>query len=253
MNERLVFLILLCLIGVLHIIGYWRKKAGEAAFAAAGMADKDEERDRYCRLAVMTGHRDAYRMFCFSRPDLFETHPPLKPFKSRGIRMAFYGYYYPSRYDALLGDLLAGEHLALENRPAGVPITTHVCRGNYHSTWVCQGAYDSVAKTLFARENVDAFYLEFDDERSGGFEPLVHVPEGKKVVLGLVTTKNPALEDKNAVIARIREASHYIPLERLYLSPQCGFAPCEIGNKLTEEEQWAKIRLIKEIVEEVWK
>lgn len=105
MNERLVFLILLCLICVLlHIIGYWRRKAGEAAFAAARMADKDEERDRYCRLAVMGGHREACRMFCFSRPDLFEDHPPLKPFKSRGIRMAFYGYYYPSRYDALLGD-----------------------------------------------------------------------------------------------------------------------------------------------------
>jgi len=160
-----------------------------------------------------------------------------------------------SGYDveALQETYLRVNNLALENRPAGVVITTHVCRGNYHSTWACQGAYDSVAKTLFARENVDAFYLEFDDERSGGFEPLVHVPEGKKVVLGLVTTKNPALEDKNAVIARIREASHYIPLERLYLSPQCGFASCEIGNKLTEEEQWAKIRLIKEIVEEVWK
>lgn len=105
MNERLVFLILLCLIGVLlHIISYWRRKAGEAAFAAARMADKDEERDRYCRLAVMGGHRDACRMFCFSRPDLFEDHSPLKPFKSRGIRMAFYGYYYPSRYNALLGD-----------------------------------------------------------------------------------------------------------------------------------------------------
>lgn len=105
MNERLVFLILLCLIGVLlHIIGYWRRKAGEAAFAAARMADKDEERNRYCRLAVMGGHRDACRMFCFSRPDLFETYTPLKPFKSRGIRMAFYGYYYPSRYNALLGD-----------------------------------------------------------------------------------------------------------------------------------------------------
>lgn len=105
MNERLVFLILLCLIGVLlHIIGYWQRKTGEAAFAAARMADKDEDRDRYCRLAVMAGHRDACRMFCFSRPDLFETHPPLKPFKSRGIRMAFYGYYYPSRYNALLGD-----------------------------------------------------------------------------------------------------------------------------------------------------
>ncbi|WP_026367404.1 hypothetical protein [Bacteroides sp. 14(A)] len=105
MNERLVFLILLCLIGgLLHVIGYWRRKAGEAAFAAARMADKDEERDHYCRLAVMGGHRDACRMFCFSRPDLFEDHPPLKPFKSRGIRMAFYGYYYPSRYNALLGE-----------------------------------------------------------------------------------------------------------------------------------------------------
>ena len=105
MNERLVFLILLCLIGgLLHVIGYWRRKAGEAAFAAARMTDKDEERDHYCRLAVMGGHRDACRMFCFSRPDLFEDHPPLKPFKSRGIRMAFYGYYYPSRYNALLGD-----------------------------------------------------------------------------------------------------------------------------------------------------
>ena len=105
MNERLVFLILLCLIGgLLHIIGYWRRKAGEAAFAAACMADKDEDRDHYCRLAVMGGHRDACRMFCFSRPDLFEDHPPLKAFKSRGIRMAFYGYYYPSRYNALLGE-----------------------------------------------------------------------------------------------------------------------------------------------------
>lgn len=105
MNERLVFLILLCIIGgLLHVIGYWRRKVGEAAFAAARMAGSDEERDRYCRLAVMAGHRDACRMFCFLRPDLFEDHPPLQPFKSRGIRMAFYGYYYPSRYNALLGD-----------------------------------------------------------------------------------------------------------------------------------------------------
>lgn len=91
--------------GVLwRIINYWRRKAGEAAFAAARMADKAEERDHYCRLAVMAGHRDACRMFCFSRPDLFEGHPPLKPFKSRGIRMTFYGYYYPSRYKALIND-----------------------------------------------------------------------------------------------------------------------------------------------------
>lgn len=105
MNERLVFLILLCIIGVLWwVIGYWRRKAGEAAFAAARMAGNNEERDRYCRLAVRTGHRDACRMFCFSHPDLFEDHPPLKPFKSRGMSMAFYGHYYPSRYKALLDE-----------------------------------------------------------------------------------------------------------------------------------------------------
>lgn len=105
MNERLVFLILLCIIGVLWwVIGYWRRKAGEAAFVAARMAGNNEERDRYCRLAVRAGHRDACRMFCFSHPDLFENHPPLKPFKSRGMSMAFYGHYYPSRYKALLDE-----------------------------------------------------------------------------------------------------------------------------------------------------
>lgn len=105
MNERLVFILLLCAMGVLwYIIGCWRRKAGEVAFAAARMAEQAEEHDRYCRLAVMAGHRDACRMFCFSRPDLFEDHPPLKPFKSRGIRMTFYGYYYPSRHKAFIND-----------------------------------------------------------------------------------------------------------------------------------------------------
>ena len=105
---------------------------------------------------------------------------------------------------------------------------------------------------LFAKENVNAFYLEFDDERSGSFEPLAAVSGDKKVVLGLITTKSPKLESKEKIIARIHEAAKYVPLERLYLSPQCGFASCEIGNKLTEEEQWMKLRLIKEIAEEVW-
>lgn len=109
-----------------------------------------------------------------------------------------------------------------------------------------------MAPILFARENVDAFYLEFDDERSGGFEPLAHVAPGKKVVLGLVTTKRPELEDRDAVIARIHEAARFVPLEDLCLSPQCGFASCEIGNKLTEDEQWAKIALVRGIAEEVW-
>ncbi len=101
-------------------------------------------------------------------------------------------------------------------------------------------------------ENVNAYFLEFDDERSGGFAPLAKVYGDKKVVLGLVTTKSPVLEDKKTLIDRIHQAAQYIPLERLSLSPQCGFASCEIGNKLTEEEQWAKLRLVKEVAEEVW-
>ena len=137
-------------------------------------------------------------------------------------------------------------------KPEDLVINTHVCRGNFHSTYASSGAYDSVAKTLLARENVTAYYLEFDDARSGGFEPLAAVSGEKKVVLGLVTTKRPELEDKAAVIARIHDAAKYIPLDRLCLSPQCGFASCEIGNKLTEAQQWAKLALVKEIAEEVW-
>ena len=143
-------------------------------------------------------------------------------------------------------------NLALEDRPESLTVTTHVCRGNYHSTWASRGGYAPIAPILFANENVDAFYLEFDDERSGGFEPLQYVAEGKKVVLGLITTKSPRLEDKATVIARIHEAEKYIPLDRLCLSPQCGFASCEIGNKLTDLEQWNKLKLVKEIAEEVW-
>ena len=130
------------------------------------------------------------------------------------------------------------------------------CAGSFESslypTYASEGAYDSVADILFGEENVNAYFLEFDDERSGGFAPLAKVSGEKKVVLGLITTKSPVLEDKQVVIDRIHDAAKYIPLERLYLSPQCGFASCEIGNKLTEEEQWAKLRLVKEVAEEVW-
>lgn len=144
-------------------------------------------------------------------------------------------------------------NLAIDGKPEDLTLTTHVCRGNYHSTYAASGGYEPVAPYLFGEENADAFYLEFDDERSGGFGPLEYIPENKKVVLGLVTTKSPKLEEKENIIKRIHEAEKYIPLERLFLSPQCGFASCEIGNKLTEEEQWAKIALVKEIAEEVWK
>lgn len=141
---------------------------------------------------------------------------------------------------------------ALEGKPDDLTVTTHVCRGNYHSTYAFEGGYDPVAPYLFAKEDVDAFYLEFDTPRAGGFEPLAHVAPGKKVVLGLVTSKQPGLEDEDLLERRIREAAQYVPLKDLYLSPQCGFASCEIGNKLTEDEQWAKVALIKRVARRVW-
>lgn len=143
-------------------------------------------------------------------------------------------------------------NLAIAGKPDGLTINTHVCRGNYHSCYASKGAYDPVAPYLFAKENVDSFYLEYDDARSGGFEPLKYVSDDKNVVLGLITTKSPVLEDADTVIARIREAEKYVPLDRLYLSPQCGFASCEIGNRLTEEQQWAKVDLVQEIARRVW-
>lgn len=143
-------------------------------------------------------------------------------------------------------------NLAIEGKPKGLTINTHVCRGNYHSCYASKGAYDPVAPYLFAKENVSTYYLEYDDERSGSFEPLKYVSNDKNVVLGLVTTKSPVLENPDAVIARIKEAEKYISLDRLYLSPQCGFASCEIGNKLTEKEQWAKVDLVVKIAKEVW-
>lgn len=148
--------------------------------------------------------------------------------------------------------LLQVNNLALEGKPDDMTITSHICRGNYHSTYFTSGPYDSVADYVFAEENVDALLLEYDDERSGGFAPLAKVSPDKKVVLGLITTKSAELEKKEDVIARIHEAAKYIPLDRLCLSPQCGFASCDVGNKLTEKEQWAKLKLVKEIAEEVW-
>lgn len=141
---------------------------------------------------------------------------------------------------------------AVAGLPKDLAVTTHVCRGNYHSTWATSGGYEPVAKALFGGENVSAYYLEFDDDRSGGFEPLAEVSGDKLVVLGLITSKRPEVEDKERIKARIREAAAYVPLDRLCLSPQCGFASTEEGNILTEAEQWAKIRLVKEIAEEVW-
>lgn len=147
---------------------------------------------------------------------------------------------------------VALNNAALEGKPADLVVNTHVCRGNYHSTYAFEGGYDPVAPYLFANEDVNAFYLEFDTPRAGGFEPLAHVAAGKKVVLGLVTSKQPGLEDEELLVRRINEAAQYVPLEDLCLSPQCGFASCECGNKLTEEQQWAKVALVQRVAKRVW-
>lgn len=141
---------------------------------------------------------------------------------------------------------------AIENLPTDLTINTHICRGNYHSDWAATGGYDKVADELFGHENVSNYFLEYDSERAGSFEPLAKVSGNKRVVLGLITTKNGELEDKQTIIDRIHEATQYLPLDRLWLSTQCGFASTEEGNVLTEQQQWAKIRLVKEILDEIW-
>ena len=141
---------------------------------------------------------------------------------------------------------------AIADRPESMRITTHLCRGNFRSSWVASGGYDFVAEALFGELAVDGFFLEYDDERSGGFEPLRFVPPGKSVVLGLVTTKRGALEDADALKRRIDEAARYVPLEQLCLSPQCGFSSTVEGNSLSREEQAAKLRLVVEVAEDVW-
>jgi 5-methyltetrahydropteroyltriglutamate--homocysteine methyltransferase len=143
-------------------------------------------------------------------------------------------------------------NLAIGDRPDDLAITTHMCRGNNRSMWVAEGGYDFVADALFNKLEVDGFFLEYDDERSGTFEPLRFVPKGKMVVLGLVTTKRPELEDKDLLKRRIEEASQHVDLDQLCLSPQCGFSSTVEGNRLTREDQAAKLRLVVETAEEVW-
>jgi 5-methyltetrahydropteroyltriglutamate--homocysteine methyltransferase len=142
---------------------------------------------------------------------------------------------------------------ALADKPAGMTVCTHMCRGNFRSSWVAEGGYDHVAEALFGELAVDGFFLEYDDARSGGFEPLRFVPRGeKRVVLGLVTSKRAALESKDELKRRIDEAAKYVPLEQLCLSPQCGFSSTVDGNALTIAEQMAKLRLVVETAREVW-
>jgi 5-methyltetrahydropteroyltriglutamate--homocysteine methyltransferase len=140
----------------------------------------------------------------------------------------------------------------LEGRPEGMAVTTHLCRGNFRSSWAAEGGYDFVAEALFGGLGVDGFFLEYDDARSGGFEPLRFVPKGKFVVLGLVTTKRGTLESKDQLKRRIEDASRYVPIEQLCLSPQCGFSSTVEGNVVTREQQIAKLALIVETAAEVW-
>jgi 5-methyltetrahydropteroyltriglutamate--homocysteine methyltransferase len=142
---------------------------------------------------------------------------------------------------------------ALEGKPADMTITTHVCRGNFRSTWIAEGGYEPVAETLLGKVKYDGYFLEYDTERAGGFEPLRFLPKGNKiVVLGLVTSKSGALEKKDDIKRRIDEAARFAPIEQLCLSPQCGFASTEEGNILAENEQWAKLAMIVELADEVW-
>ncbi len=139
----------------------------------------------------------------------------------------------------------------LEAKPADMTITMHICRGNFRSTWFSSGGYEPVAEILFGGCHVDGFFLEYDSDRAGGFEPLKHIKD-QRVVLGLVTSKTADLENKDDIKKRIEEAAKFVPLDQLCLSPQCGFSSTEEGNILTEDDQWKKLRLIREIAEEVW-
>ena len=155
--------------------------------------------------------------------------------------------------DNLLGIYAAMLNRAIAAKPAGMTISMHLCRGNFRSTWVAQGGYEPVAEVLFNQINADAYFMEYDTDRAGGFEPLRFVPRGNKiVVLGLVTSKTGALETKDELKRRIDQAARYLPLEQLALSPQCGFASTEEGNILSEDEQWAKLRLCVDVARDVW-
>jgi 5-methyltetrahydropteroyltriglutamate--homocysteine methyltransferase len=161
---------------------------------------------------------------------------------------------------AARGDDAENQHLryikqinaALASRPEGMAVTTHSCRGNFQSYWAAEGGYDFVAEALFGELNVDGFFLEYDDSRSGGFEPLRFVPKGKMVVLGLITTKRGVLESKDQLKRRVEEASQYVALDQLCLSPQCGFSSTVEGNSLTFDEEVAKLRLVVETAHEIW-
>jgi 5-methyltetrahydropteroyltriglutamate--homocysteine methyltransferase len=151
------------------------------------------------------------------------------------------------------GEIYVGMiNAALAGKPADLAATMHVCRGNFRSTFISSGGYEPIADLMFNTLNIEGYFLEWDNDRSGGFEPLRFLPKGKQVVLGLVTSKTGTLETRDTLLRRIEEASKYAPLDQLCLSPQCGFASTEEGNTLAEDEQWAKLRLVVDVAREVW-
>lgn len=155
--------------------------------------------------------------------------------------------------DRLIDDYTRLINASIKDKPADMTITTHVCRGNFRSKWFSEGGYEPIAERLFGDVGFDGYFLEYDTARAGGFEPLRFLPKGKKiVVVGLITSKSGTLEAKDDIKRRLDEAAKFAPLEQLALSPQCGFASTEEGNILSEEEQWAKLRLAVEVAEEVW-
>jgi 5-methyltetrahydropteroyltriglutamate--homocysteine methyltransferase len=155
----------------------------------------------------------------------------------------------PERLPAIYAEMI---NTAISDRPAGMTVTMHLCRGNFRSSWIAQGGYEPVAEILFNQIGVDGYFMEFDTERAGGFEPLRLVPKNKTVVLGLVTSKSGALESAEDLERRIQDAARFVPLDQLCLSPQCGFASTEEGNVLSEDEQWAKLARIVEVAHKVW-
>jgi 5-methyltetrahydropteroyltriglutamate--homocysteine methyltransferase len=154
--------------------------------------------------------------------------------------------------DELLRTYARAINNSLEGRSREMTVALHTCRGNFMSTWAAQGGYEPVAEVLFNDVNVDAYFLEFDSERAGGFEPLRHLPKGKKAVLGLVTTKIPKLESRDAILRRIDEATRYADIDQLCLSPQCGFSSTHHGNKITPDDQWRKLELVLDVASRVW-
>jgi 5-methyltetrahydropteroyltriglutamate--homocysteine methyltransferase len=155
-------------------------------------------------------------------------------------------------FDTLLDTFVSLLNAAIAERPRDMRICVHLCRGNFRSTWLGEGGYDPIAEAIFSRLAVDGFFLEYDTERAGSFEPLRFVPKDKSIVLGLVSSKTPALESADALLRRIEEASRYVDADRLCLSPQCGFASTEDGNLLSEDEQWAKLGLVVDTARRAW-